>query len=87
MANIKHTPLPWRVRDDGKSWAIIGAEPSWIGDIDKRNHNAATNAEFIIRACNSHYELMEALKTIEKMSCEIGTKIFILELIAKMEGK
>jgi hypothetical protein len=31
---------------------------------DCYNENATADAEFIVRACNSHYELLEALKAI-----------------------
>lgn len=48
----KHTPTPWVARDDGKTVALIGAEPSWIGAIEKSAHNGEANAAFIVHACN-----------------------------------
>lgn len=71
---IKHTPLPWKgshitkdvhCRDlkiiysasyeDGEN-----SEPARVyGDTTKQ---LEANAEFILRACNSHYELLEAFE-------------------------
>lgn len=64
----KHTPLPWKVREHNNQKRYIDAENgltiadalmhSSLGNQD--NHKA--NAEFIVKAVNSHYELVEALK-------------------------
>jgi hypothetical protein len=67
----KHTELPWEYKklicNESKNEtrivytiSIPSNNPGariWIGDINKEN-----NAEFIIRACNLHYELLEALQ-------------------------
>lgn len=67
----KHSPLPWKVLDlkpPPPAISIGGSENTgaiatmWgrfcLGD------ERQANAEFIVRACNSHYELLEALKRL-----------------------
>ena len=55
MTDRKHAELPWRI--------IKNSNESWIGGEDGGlvNHISHDNAEFIVRACNSHYE-NEALR-------------------------
>lgn len=72
----KHTPGPWRVAAPPdkvctaypqsemnyttNGWAktiVVCKHASWMKDGEE-----FANAEFIVRACNSHYELLEALK-------------------------
>ena len=51
---MKHTPGPWKVKlnlEDGFNIARIWELP-----------NSQANAEFIVRACNSHDDLLEACK-------------------------
>jgi hypothetical protein len=58
----KHTPTPWKLDQDDrfvngpKGQAIFGA----LGDGSDETHTA--NAEFIVRAVNSHEALLEAAK-------------------------
>lgn len=70
--NTKHTPGPWRTDEneirmghayerrvlapDGSNGGCVVAQ--LVGD------DRIANAEFIVRACNSHYELLEALKLV-----------------------
>lgn len=96
----KHTPLPWTVQkqyhDDGhvptnhliptgknKHWEnwIIGT----IGNTAQDNKNAA----FIVRACNSHYELLAALELVSNLpGFEAGEPygIIVRNAIAKAKG-
>lgn len=53
----KHTPLPWG--DCGLSVVDRNGETIAVAPADK---NADANIRFIIRAVNSHDELVEALK-------------------------
>jgi hypothetical protein len=79
----KHTPTPWRVIDnepgngygsmditplliEGESYAIAAV----IGDVAGIDPQA--NAAFIVRACNSHDALVEALKELLGVSCVFG---------------
>jgi len=62
----KHTALPWQlinksVIKDQNDELIATTVISWA---DFENFEA--NAEFIVRACNSHTELLEALELLVK---------------------
>lgn len=70
----KHAPLPWAI--NGPDLAIVSHRPDnkslplCVGQVyhiinygDMRDRETTTaNAAFIVLACNSHYELVEALK-------------------------
>ena len=60
----KHTELPWKLCKDGKN---IYCEEKDIC-ITNCNHpdfeEAKANYEFIVTACNSHYELLETCKEV-----------------------
>lgn len=64
---IEHSPLPFVV--EGRDWIISKSNGDNICTIqytprDPKTHKA--NATFIVTACNSHYELVEALKEVVK---------------------
>ena len=65
----KHTELPWEVdkenvhagqicscHGDADTWYEVWT-PNWQNGIDQQ-----ANAEFIVKACNNHYQLLDALK-------------------------
>jgi hypothetical protein len=69
----KHTPTPWRVIDNepGNGYGSMDIAPlliegeffavaAIIGDVARIDPQA--NAAYIVRACNSHAALVEALK-------------------------
>lgn len=73
MSEMKHTPEPWSVDkrpvDKRNKWWIrgpktkAGFEPAVasipnLGGYDER----AANAEFIVRACNAHDDLLAAMQ-------------------------
>lgn len=60
MSEIKHTPLPWQYNYDD----VLASEyaDDLICNCEWRDEEGKANAAFIVRACNSHYELLEALK-------------------------
>ena len=62
----KHTKLPWEVFSRGGGFAGMSrGKPvvSWTGfDSSMYQRQNEANAKFIIRACNSHDLLLEALK-------------------------
>ncbi len=67
MKTQNHTPGPWRTWTDGGHISVIEVKnPLEICAVtlykDGR-HNA--NADFIVRACNSHAELVEALERLQ----------------------
>ena len=80
----KHTPLPWIMEDEcSYGWDIhaVDEDHTWVGDA-KNNHDnqlgfppgkeGLANARLIIRACNSHYKLLEACKEIFNVLTEPG---------------
>ena len=65
MAQARHTPTPWRVVEaDGKRNVIWNSKVSEAISDDKEMTEA--NAEFIVRAVNSHEALVEALRGMVK---------------------
>lgn len=87
MSDTQHTPVPWLTiaaqepSDGGIDYAILTqidgvtvciAEAFEVVDDDVRV-NAKANAEFIVRACNSHDELVEELQLVKAMVESIHT--------------
>ena len=71
----KHTPTPWRrsttnpfainTAEGGASRAIAEVSTGeWMPDVFVGANEAIANAEFIVRACNSHDELLAALSDV-----------------------
>lgn len=60
----KHSPLPWKQNaDDGKWVQDSGKHNHYVAHCTRQPHvNEKLNAAFIVKACNSHYELVEALE-------------------------
>lgn len=67
MTQAKHTPLPWKVISDqsvqyhyiyGDKIVAEASKRSNMGDVGK------SDAAFIVRACNSHYDLLELARQI-----------------------
>lgn len=73
----KHTPLPWKLSTldklhgeysiyTGKNVnfadAVIANVAGGLGTYDEGCCESEANAEFIVKACNSHYGLVEVLK-------------------------
>lgn len=57
MSETKHTPTPWHVGPHYKS--DIESRVGRVCDISPMNApQSIANAEFIVRACNSHEELL-----------------------------
>lgn len=59
---MKHTETPWKLTDcpgdiDDKDGELLACTHTMDDGI-----TAAQNAAFIVRACNSHYQLVAALK-------------------------
>ena len=72
-----HTPLPWAAQPletgDDAGVSIIGSDLGglvcaslpWPSEIDSGDYSRVeSNAAFIVRACNSHYQLVEALRAL-----------------------
>ena len=59
----KHSPLPWEVKKMGSTHTIREKDGYLIATVWDHNSNLQEgDASFIIRACNNHYELLEACK-------------------------
>ena len=65
METPKHTPLPWYKTASSPDGYIYGADnkcivefgPETAGHMDEERW---ANAEFVVRACNAHEDLLEA---------------------------
>jgi len=78
----KHSPGPWKARPSkfGKNPAltnppgIVDGQNDYVAVLGGGNvhfSNAEANAEFIVRACNTHDDLLEALKEArDALVCE-----------------
>ena len=76
MTNQKHTALPWKVQEqkfeiESEDSTNFETTYSVSPTIDKLADcyglaEQKANAEFIVKACNSHYELLEALAIAAK---------------------
>lgn len=92
----KHTPLPYHHWTGGKIISDnhdAGEYYGWYGKPVVQANNPET-AEFIVRACNSHYELLkiirkaaEDLKDAESLYDDKIIINYLEEAIAKAEGK
>jgi hypothetical protein len=71
----EHSPLPFALI--GKQGTAIWSKDEIVGQMYEprnRHSHARADAEFIVSACNSHYELIEALENcIAWCSCNEGT--------------
>ncbi len=92
---MKHTKLPWK----------IGIEPQVVSSKEgkvicrtsyknpAKDVEGVATAEFIVRACNSHYELLEALVAVSEILGQgnqldaVYDKGWIDELINKAIGE
>lgn len=74
---MTHTPIPWDVLKDGPEFFVVcnalvdiaglGIEAEArvnIASLQDCFGDCAANAEFIIRACNAHDELLEACRAV-----------------------
>jgi len=74
MTEYKHTELPFSVGETRGDYIDINHHVSYAGAISgvivkvtarqSWKQEAEANAEFIVKACNSHYELLEALQAV-----------------------
>lgn len=87
---MTHTPTPWKNCEN----AIYGADRTPICDtmrvlnVDNNDSPYEANAEFIVRAVNSHEELVEALKIVlANASMPTDIRENTKQVLAKAEGK
>lgn len=77
MSETKHTPAPWNLGKVKKSHALFIEAPSrdicqMVGPVDKRRE---ANAEFIVRACNAHEELVNICEDMANALEEVHRKM------------
>jgi hypothetical protein len=65
----KHSPLPWRISNQGDKFSIKSRDELFIV-----SQLGMANAQFIVRACNAHEELLEAMKKVEEMIYDSDNK-------------
>lgn len=70
-AEAKHTPTPWRIEEEeempDRIHAIYGRDNATIVETDSGYYNPSRiDAEFIVRAVNSHEALLEVAKRLKK---------------------
>jgi len=75
MADLQHTPGPWSIGK--RRWITSGdLDIARIHSVSKIGEaEAVANAEFIVRACNSHYDLLETLDIL-RLDLENNGEIF-----------
>ncbi len=73
---MKHTKLPWKCYKDPDSYRVRGAEDFYMLITSFRRYSTEldwmerwdpeqeANAQFIVTACNAHYELIDALESM-----------------------
>jgi len=93
----KATPRPWGSIHETDSYiTITGPDGFGIAEVAVYDDQAVgkANAEFIVRACNSHADLLAALKRIANWSISDGSHAFGARLqevaraaIAAVEGR
>lgn len=76
---VKHTPLPYKVVIVENAVEILGAitpegSSQYLATVWGNRDIKKLNATFIVKACNNHYTLLEALKEITDMACTWSTK-------------
>lgn len=67
MTKAAHTPLPWFVSraligQKSESLRVVNGDGAVVALAKAARGNKQANGEFIVRACNSHYESLEALE-------------------------
>ena len=66
--NTQHTALPWSLwpkRKGDPPYSVAGPPDGGIGlPVTARDISTFADAEFILRACNNFYPLLEALENI-----------------------
>jgi len=85
---MKHTALPWKFKplscDDNRGMGYMfggdGREISHCGVAERGKDENIANAEFIVRACNSHGDLVASLILVKAL-IKAGETVQNLETI------
>lgn len=72
MTDNKHSPLPWKIgRGKVTGQICVQSDDAWIcsqfhnQDDEMSKDEANANAQFIVTACNSHYENLETIEVLK----------------------
>lgn len=87
-----HTPLPWKIESGTGDFYILYDEKEkvtigLIGKIENSNNSEISSeerfatADFIVRACNSHYELLDICKSAKKQVEILVSRMIYLKAI------
>jgi len=68
----RHTPLPWKVEQPNPDKPIFIVVSEEYGAVVQRA--IGIDAKFIVQACNSHYELLEACKEMVRVLDTYGSE-------------
>jgi hypothetical protein len=95
----KHTPLPFKIEGYNKHYQryeITDGKGTFIASVDisdtVHEDEGIANAEFIVKTCNSYYDMLEALETIANCKTPpitweaTGCLKKVREVIALMKG-
>ena len=84
---MKHTKLPFYLTEHNEWFYIQSAsinEDNFVCQIEYKNNTDKINAEFIVNACNAHYDLLEACKTMKRLIRNVlnakGQKVWEIEI-------
>jgi len=85
MSEAKHTPLPWTFQENRSGMIsndVIGSDRNTVAC-----YVGSANAAFIVKACNSHYELLQILRSVLlEPNVSEQFKSYVETAIAKAEG-
>ena len=97
---VQHAPLPWNYHDACDQFHIFGKDGGYAlasrvyqqdgdGSIAADKKVALANASFIVRACNNHNQLTEALRVVAfeaRAKKQSGIASIAEDAIAKAKG-
>lgn len=92
MGNTQHTPTPWKVLIDSRGEPNLwGADGILMGTLYHDGISDAkpiqlANAEFIVRACNNHDDLLAAMESCEREMSNAYRKGLVDSLAPKAES-
>lgn len=86
-----HSALPWKNHDTERN-TIVGLSGVTIGEFNALSRIESENihnTRFVLRAVNSHYEMIESLKAAKRRIPDCAYELIekIEAAIAKAEGK
>lgn len=64
MSEAEHTPVPYRLHDMERATIVAGRPGGEVANCANGFGDQDANADFIILACNSHGDMLAALKAM-----------------------